>query len=184
MTKAGKQDILKIVVTGPESTGKTELAQSLAAVLDVPWAPEFARFYLAHLGRSYEHKDLKMIGLGQRVWEDWYAGKLSETANRPLLVCDTDWTVLHVWEQYRFGSGGAFEWEKGYGPAANADLYLLCTPDFPWQHDPLREHPEERDILFSMYQTLLLERSARFIILSGEHDTRLQTALSEIDKLF
>lgn len=181
---AVKQDILKIVITGPESSGKTVLAKSLAEALNVPWAPEFARFYLAHLGRPYEHKDLKTIGAGQRHWENWYALNFPETADKPVLLCDTDWTVLQVWEQYRFRPDGAFEWEKGYGFASNADLYLLCAPDFPWQHDPLREHPEERDILFSMYLTLLQKRNAGFMILSGEHEARLQAALTEINKLF
>ena len=93
--------LLKIVVTGPESSGKTTLAAALAAALDTVWVPEFARTYLAHLGRPYERNDLINIRLGQAAWEEWYAQHLSTSPSHHL-VCDTDWTVLHVWEAYKF----------------------------------------------------------------------------------
>lgn len=178
------KSIFKVVVTGPESTGKTMLTEALAAALNIGWVPEFARYYIAHLGRPYERNDLKMIGLGQKNWEKWHTQLFSHSAEQQVLLCDTDWTVLQIWEQYRFQPEGDFEWQKGYGPYQNADLYLLCAPDFPWQPDPLREHPEEREILFSMYENLLREREARYIALSGKHETRLQTALAAIRELF
>ncbi|MCW5921281.1 MAG: ATP-binding protein [Saprospiraceae bacterium] len=179
-----KKNFLKVVVTGPESTGKTALAEALAQRLGVAWVPEFARYYVAHLGRPYRREDLKAIGLGQSVWEQWYALKFAEDSYANLLVCDTDWTVLHVWEEYRFRPDDAPEWQKGYGPAHLADLYLLCAPDFPWQPDPLREHPDERDALFDLYEELLHGRQANFITLTGGHEMRLQIALSAIRKLF
>jgi NadR type nicotinamide-nucleotide adenylyltransferase len=38
--------VRRIVVTGPESTGKTTLAQGLAERLATTWVPEYARAYL------------------------------------------------------------------------------------------------------------------------------------------
>lgn len=175
---------LKIVVTGPESSGKTAIAETLADLLGTTWSPEFARYYVAHLGRPYGRNDLEMIGLGQKVWEEWYARKIVNSFPQKPLICDTDWTVLQIWEEYRFHPENNFEWAKGYGVPEIADLYLLCAPDFPWQPDPLREHPEERDTLFIMYENLLRERRAHFIILSGEHNSRIQTALTAIRELF
>jgi len=174
----------KVTVTGPESSGKTAVTTALSVALGIPWTPEFARYYVAHLGRPYEHFDLKTIGLGQKVWENWYGWQASSPGAPDLLICDTDWTVLHVWEYFRFRLTRDFEWEKGYGTPENADLYLLCVPDFPWSPDPLREHPEERDELFRLYEDLLRSREANFVTLSGNPDTRLQTALDAIRKLF
>lgn len=182
-----QKKFLKIVVTGPESSGKTAMAEALAESLKTVWSPEFARHYLAHLRRPYERNDLKMIGLGQKTWENWYAGRILKSPNPQILISDTDWTVLHIWEQFRFHANETLttlEWQKGYGTPENADLYFLCAPDFPWQPDPLREHPDERDTLFIMYDNLLREIRAPYAVLSGSHELRLQTALSEIRQLF
>lgn len=176
-----KQNFFKIVLTGPESSGKTALASALAQALGTVWVPEFARSFVGHLGRPYRREDLGPIGRGQQAWEYWYQG-----LGHAMLVCDTDWTVLQVWEHYRFGApeAGAWAWSQGYIPSPAADLYLLCAPDFPWAPDPLREHPAEREILFSWYQQLLADIGAPFEVLEGPHDKRLQQALSITHKLF
>lgn len=168
--------IPKIVLTGPESTGKTAMSETLANTYGELWAPEFARFYLAHLGRPYVPEDLKTIAAGQKSWEKWYADRA-----RALTICDTDWTVLHVWETFRFGSDKI--WRSGYGPAPSADLYLLCAPDFDWQPDPLREHPAERELLFNLYAGLLRSIYAPFVILRGNPEERLFTAQAAIRQL-
>lgn len=178
---------LKIVVTGPESSGKTTLAADLAAALGTVWVPEFARTYLAYLGRPYEHKDLKTICLGQFAWETWYhEAMLRKCADvmmpRPVLICDTDWTVIHVWEAYKFGSRSVALSPSPLAPHSSS-VYLLCLPDIPWQPDPLREHPEERNVLFEMYENLLRDMEARYIIVRGNPEQRLQTALAAIREI-
>ncbi|MFN0013144.1 MAG: AAA family ATPase [Saprospiraceae bacterium] len=171
---------IKIVLTGPESSGKTSAAEALAQRLNVPLVPEFARFFVANLGRPYCRTDLEAIARGQHTWEQWFL-----KPSPPLLIGDTDWTVLHIWEQYRFGENRSdgLVWQKGYPNPQPADLYLLCSPDIPWEPDPLREHPEERGILFDRYEQLLFETGARFTILTGSHEKRLETALASIEKL-
>lgn len=168
--------IPKIVLTGPESSGKTAMAEALAATNEEVWAPEFARHYLAHLGRPYILDDLKTIATGQKTWEKWYAGR-----SKTLAICDTDWTVLHIWETYRFGSDKV--WRSGYGPAPSADLYLLCAPDFEWQPDPLREHPTAREALFDLYAGLMRSIHARYVVLRGSPEERLSTAQAAIREL-
>jgi nicotinamide riboside kinase len=181
--------IKKIVLTGPESSGKTALAERLAEALATLWAPEFARYYLEHLGRSYTRADLESIGRGQKNWALWYENR---AFGSEYLVLDTDWTVLHVWELFRFVESEQhdstpifedFEWQKGYGTFENADLYLLCAPDFPWQPDPLREHPEERERLFDLYDQLLRRSGANYDIVEGDMETRLQKSLAAIASL-
>jgi len=192
-------NILKIVITGPESSGKTTLAAALAAALHTRYVPEFARTYLAHLGRPYERKDLKAIRLGQFAWEDWYENVMMRECDevmmaRPTLVCDTDWTVIHVWERYKFGVWGSeFEVPSATARTSNPELrtpnfklqtpYFLCSPDIPWQPDPLREHPEERDVLFGMYEKLLRDIGAQYIVVSGSPEQRLRVALAAVEEL-
>lgn len=172
-------------MTGPESSGKTLLASELAAALQLRWTPEFARYYVAHLGRPYLQEDLKTIYRGQQIWENWRLEKVlsdlqSAHPTLPTLVCDTDWTVVRIWEKYVFKTPSILpvsEWEQ-----AENTLYLLCSPDFPWQPDPLREHPEERWQLFELYQELLLERNLPHLLLQGDHTSRLETAMAEVQK--
>lgn len=165
----------RIITTGPESSGKSTLAADLAAALQAPMVPEFARPYLVGLTRPYVHSDLAAIHLGQRLWERWQEARTSG----PWLVCDTDWTVMRVWESYRFGSVTISASDQA---SANA-FYLLCSPDIPWEADPLREHPEERQILFQWYQRLLVESGARFSIINGGRRERLEKAMEIIGQL-
>lgn len=175
-----KQRTFKIVLTGPESTGKTLLAATLATALNVKWVPEFARYYVGNLGRPYARRDLSRIGKGQQSWNQWF-----EAQAAGVLVYDTDWTVLQIWEHYRFGAtpAGQWEWQKGYLNPETADLYLLCYPDFPWQPDPLREHPDERQTLYEWYEKLLRTIEARYWVLEGNPEHRLNTAISLIAEL-
>ena len=53
------QQPVRISVTGPESTGKSELSQWLARELGLGWVPEVARTYLPELGRPYRKEDLR-----------------------------------------------------------------------------------------------------------------------------
>ncbi len=172
--------MVRIVFTGPESTGKTALTELLARHLGLPWVPEFARYYVAHLGRPYERADLVAIGRGQWAWEEWFARQ------RPsLLLCDTDWTVLQIWEHYRYGlpPEGRWLWREGYRCARPADHYFLCAPDFPWQPDPLREHPNKREELFGWYERLLTESSMSYTALYGPLDDRLDVCLRTLLRL-
>lgn len=163
---------IKIVITGPESSGKTTLAQALAGHLGVKHVPEFARTYLEFLGRPYVPEDLPAIFQGQMAWEDFYLAK-----NQPFLICDTDWTVIQVWEMVIRPD------QHLQVPQRPWDLALLCRPDIPWEDDPLREHPNDRDMLFAKYLKLLESTGWPFKILSGDHDQRMTAALAAIRKL-
>ncbi|MBL7828123.1 MAG: ATP-binding protein [Saprospiraceae bacterium] len=165
----------KVVVTGPESTGKTFLAQSLAHHFDCPCVPEFARPYLQALIRPYSHADLKDIASGQQAWINWYA----KANQKGMLICDTDWSVIHVWELFVFGkikySLLPPPWDRTY--------YLLCAPDIPWEPDPLREHPQAREALFEHYHHLLQQMNLPFTIISGDFQSRFENSKRIIDQL-
>jgi nicotinamide riboside kinase len=157
----------KIVFTGPESSGKSTLAALIAEYLQVHWVQEYARYFLQHLGREYGQDDLLPIAQGQLLGEK-KGMLLTEKQNLPLLICDTDWTVLHIWETYRFRHQ-----ELAPEDTMPATHYFLCAPDFPWQDDPLREHPEERNTLFEWYEHLLQVAHLPYTVLSGSVEERM-----------
>ena len=165
---------MRIAVTGPESSGKTTLSKCLAEALDAKWIQEFAREYLLKLDRSYVRADLTEIAKGQLdLW------RLSNHEN--IQVCDTDMLVLKVWSEFKYGAVDPFILEQL--DQQQFDLYLLCTPDLPWEEDPLREHPEQRDQLYELYHTELTSRGLPFVVIEGDHDQRIEIALSAIDNL-
>ncbi len=165
---------LRVVLTGPESSGKTTLARALADFYSCGMVPEFARSFLDALRREYHHNDLALIARGQAAWERWHAAH----SKHWLLVCDTDWTVIRIWESFKYGST---QHTLHCAPAPDT-LHLLCKPDIEWEPDPLRENPDNRDELFALYEQLLKETGLRYCILSGNLTHRFQNAVSAIEK--
>ncbi|HEY6977001.1 MAG TPA: AAA family ATPase [Chitinophagaceae bacterium] len=68
--------IKKIVVVGPESTGKSSLCKQLAEHFNTLWCPEYAREYLLAHGKEYSYDDLLTIATGQLQLEDKYLEKI------------------------------------------------------------------------------------------------------------
>lgn len=167
----------KIVLTGPESSGKTVLTQQLATHFQADWLPEYARFFLENLNRPYLEADLIDIARGQLQKETEKA-----QANPPLLFCDTSLLVIHVWGLYKYGR--SHPWIKQQLQANPAHLYLLCRPDLPWQPDPLREHADitHREALFALYQTALDQLQLPYAIIAGQGAQRLAKAIAIVEE--
>ena len=91
--------INRIVVTGPESTGKTELAQALASKLNSVWIPEYARQYVENLNRPYEYDDVIQIAQHQVEQEAAFASKIGEG----IIIFDTWLIITKVWLDLVFG---------------------------------------------------------------------------------
>ena len=168
----------RILILGPESTGKSTLAEKLALHYAEPWVPEVAREYLEKLDRPYTYEDLLQIGKQQMNLED----ELALTATR-FLFCDTDLRVIQVWSQHRFGKVDPWVLEEIARRAY--DLILLCATDLPWQEDPLREHPEleMRQQFFEIYQQLTQASEFPWTLISGNTAERLSTAIQAVDSL-
>jgi NadR type nicotinamide-nucleotide adenylyltransferase len=168
----------RILILGPESTGKSTLAEMLAQHYAEPWVPEVAREYLEKLDRPYNFEDLFQIGKQQMNLED----ELALTATR-FLFCDTDLRVIQVWSQHRYGK--VDPWVLEEITRRTYDLILLCAPDLPWQEDPLREHPklEMRQHFFEVYQQLSEASGFSWVLISGDSAERLSTAIEAVDSL-
>lgn len=173
----------KIVLLGPESTGKSSLAEALAKVYNTVWCPEYARSYLEKKGSSYSYEDLLLIAKGQQALEDAYVEKALKQNNPPQkLFIDTDMYVLKVWSEYVFNNC-----DPSILQAINErtySLYLLCDIDLPWTADEMREYPEQapRIELFTIYKELLINQKIPWGIVQGQGDNRVNNAIQIINQ--
>ncbi|MCZ8134557.1 MAG: ATP-binding protein [Algoriphagus sp.] len=171
------QNPKRILILGPESTGKSTLAKDLANHFGEPWVPEFAREYLEKINRPYVFEDLAEIGRGQVLFEDQLAKKAQE-----FLFCDTDLRVIHIWSEHRFGKTDPWVLEEIQ--VRKYELILLTDTDLPWEPDPLREYPElgMRQYFFEKYQDLADRSGFPYLVVSGDRKKRLKKAIQAVDK--
>jgi NadR type nicotinamide-nucleotide adenylyltransferase len=184
------KSIQKIVVLGPESTGKSSLCAAIAAHYQTIWTPEYARQFLAEHGTKYSYDDLLTIAKGQIKNEDISIELLGQknadnqdqaTTNK--LILDTDMYVMKVWCEYVFNNCHHYILEQIN--QRSYDLYLLCDIDLPWAADEMREYPEAgpRLELFTLYKDLLINQKTPWGIVSGTGNQRTKNAIQLIDQL-
>lgn len=171
--------MLKIAITGPESTGKSWLSKQLAAHYEAAWVPEYAREYLANLGRPYGSGDIVKIAQGQATLET----RIAEEQKPDILFCDTEILVCKIWQEYKYQKVDPWI-EKAFQERAY-DVFLLCNIDLAWEDDPLREHneTEDRKALFELYHHHLTAAKKNFVVINGFGDNRLQQAIQVVDAL-
>ena len=147
--------MLKIIVTGPESSGKTTLCKVLSKHFKIPSTEEYAREYL-NLGREYKEEDLLEIAKGQ----------LQSENNSQLL--DTDLITIKIWSEYKYGN--CDKWILAHIEKQKSEnrFYLLCKPDIPWQADEQRENPNNREQIFKFYKEELTNLGYDYFIVEGE----------------
>ena len=165
----------RIAIIGPESTGKSLLAEQLAMHYKTAWVPEYSREYLRDLDRQYSYDDVLSIAKGQYEMEQQM---MSNT--RKMLFCDTEFIVNKIWCDDKFGK--CHPWILYMIDAYPYDLYLLCNTDLPWEADPMREDPHNRERLFTLYLNELKERKLNFSIINGKGEERLRNAINIVDK--
>ena len=172
--------MLRVSLTGPESTGKTTLAVQLAAHYGTAFAPEFAREYLAETGPHYTAEDLEEIARGQLAAEAAAEAKARASGQR-IVFFDSDLLVIKIWFDHSFGS--CPEWIMQAIARQHYDLVLLMGVDLPWQPDPLREHPYLRQQFYDLYQRELREHMSNFAEITGEYERRFAQARFLVDEL-
>ena len=181
--------IQKIVILGPESTGKSTLCAALAAHYQTIWTPEYARAFLSKNGTKYTYDDLLTIAKGQIKKEEEALASLNKnTVDQPItkisnkLILDTDMYVMKVWCEYVFNNCHHYILEQIN--QRSYDLYLLCDIDLPWAADEMREYPDAgpRIELFTIYKELLINQNTPWGIVSGTGAQRTENAIQLIDQ--
>lgn len=156
---------MKIVFTGPESSGKTTLAEAVCRKHPFTLVREFSREYLALSGTDYTRQDVREMGLLQ-LWEE---KSIAGTGGH--ICCDTDLQNILVWQQVKYGE---FDSDLLQLWLENRGIhYFVCKPDIPWEYDPLRENPHDRDKLFNDHVTILQNFDVPYDIVEGPLDSRL-----------
>lgn len=164
---------MKIVITGPECSGKTTLVNGLKNSLEFEQVNEIAREYLQSRNNLYDVTSLHEIALLQR-WEE------NSKSNHPLMICDTDLLTIIIWklEKYKIEDQDLIQlWL-----ASKTDIFFLCKPEMLWEYDPMRENPHDRDRLFSIYETYLKKYNQPYQIIYGNVDQRIEKVLDFIQK--
>ncbi len=164
----------KISIIGPESSGKTTLANSLAKLLNESFVEEYARSYVGK-NKNYSISSLEIIAQKQLQRIEEKNGKAKK-----FLISDTSIIDILIWSEFKYNKCS----QKIKQMAKNEffDYYLLCKPDFPWVKDPLRENPTGRDKIFDLFRHHLNRKNANYKIISGSHSNRLLSSLSFIKK--
>ena len=155
----------KIIITGPESSGKTTLCEALSQHFNIPFSKEYARKYLYSLNRDYNQSDLLKIAKGQ----------LQGEANKQLI--DTDLITIKIWSNYKYGHCDNWILEQIKKQTIEKRFYLLCKPDIKWEADPLRENPINRMDLFELYKKELKILRHDYYIIKGNN--RIDNAISK-----
>ena len=174
-------DVVKVVMFGPESTGKTTLSQQLARHYNTVWVPEYARDYLQdkwnNERKTCEQKDLIPIALGQMKLENELAQKATD-----VLFCDTDLLETKVYSKEYYG-GYVDPLLDEAARNNDYDLYFLTYIDVPWEADDLRDRPMHRQEMFEAFRKALEEHGKKYVILKGNKKERLKKAVKYVDEL-
>ena len=174
-------NLVKVVLFGPESTGKTTLSKQLARHYNTVWAPEFAREYLQkkwnNERKTCEAVDLIPIAIGQMKLEN----KLAKKADK-VLICDTDLLETKVYSEEYYGGFVDEDLDKA-AKENSYDLYLLTYIDTPWEEDDLRDRPEQRLEMFTAFENALKKHNCNYITLKGNKEVRFKKAIKTIDKI-
>ena len=169
--------IKRIVITGPESTGKTELAMALAEKLNSVWVPEFARQYVENLGHDYSYDNVVEIARHQIAEEKKY----SKEAKNEILIFDTWLIITKIWFDVVYETCPS--WIPDHIRSSEIDLFLVCATDLPWIADPVRENGgEKREELFQLYIKEIQKFGFKYEIVQGFGEDRLDCALRQLSK--
>ncbi|SNY92104.1 Nicotinamide riboside kinase [Cohaesibacter sp. ES.047] len=176
----------RLILTGPESSGKTILAQALVETLDGILAPEYLRDYFEVRG-ELTLEDAIPIAQGQWANEE-RAGDIAQAEDK-LLICDTDLISSLVyschyyedelntplWAQWE-------QWAESHkkrlkSPPFAPRLYVLCGTDCPWVPDGQRDAPENREHFLRLFECELKAQGCDYITVWGSVEERLSAVL-------
>ncbi|HEX5973440.1 MAG TPA: ATP-binding protein [Gemmatimonadaceae bacterium] len=173
-------DLVRVCVTGPESTGKTSLAQRLAEWAHTAWAPEASRVYAERRAAPLTSADVGPIAREHIALAD-AAAERARAHGASMLVLDTDLLSTVVYARHYYGA--APRWVERAERERRADLYLLCEVDVPWIPDGIRDRPEHREAMLALFERALASRRATVARVRGGWEERWATARDAVRAL-
>ena len=179
LTSTGRVNHLmprKLILIGPESTGKTTLSIYLAKLYNFDLITEYSRTYLSKTSNSYSYEDLKKIAIQQN--------QIEKDNGSEKIIMDTDLLTIKIWSEFKYGSCdpeiekiiSSYDRKKRY--------YLLLKDDIKWEYDPLRESKNDRSEIFSLHKNLLEEKGFNYSIISGIGINRINNAIKIVEERF
>jgi NadR type nicotinamide-nucleotide adenylyltransferase len=165
--------MMRVCLTGVESTGKSTLAPLLASRFDAVVVPEYGRAWAEANGTDFTVEALRAIAAGH------IAARAAITANRPAIVIeDTDIVMTSAWARML---QGARDLVLSAIPA-DADLYLLFAPDTPWIDDGTRQFPgDQRARFHEIIADELALRGVHPVPIAGDWAQRLAASTAAIE---
>lgn len=167
----------KVVLTGPESVGKSTLARQLAELFNGAFVSEFARDYVSGLNRHYTIEDVEQIA--QRQVQQYHEALAYAANGKEFVFFDTFLIITKVWFEVVYKQCPI--WLNEALRRCRIDLYLLCYPDLPWIADGVRENGDIRLELFEQYKSQLEFYGFRYEIICGAGEERLAQAKDKIN---
>ena len=146
--------MLKVILTGPESCGKTTICKALSDYFKTPYCKEYAREYLKK-DLKYNQEDLYKIA------------KIQLKSEQDKRILDTDLITIKIWSDFKFGNCENWILNQINKQRHEKRFYLLCRPDIEWEADPLRENPNNRIEIFETYKNTLEKLGHNFSIIKG-----------------
>ena len=179
LTSTGRVNHLmprKLILIGPESTGKTTLSIYLAKLYNFDLITEYSRIYLSKTSNSYSYEDLKIIAIQQN--------QIEKDNSSEKIIMDTDLLTIKIWSEFKYGSCdpeiekiiSSYDRKKRY--------YLLLKDDIKWEYDPLRESKNDRSEIFSLHKNLLEKKGFDYSIISGIGINRINNAIKIVEDRF
>ena len=169
--------IIRIVVTGPESTGKTTICEFLANHYETKFVPEYAREYVENLQRPYHYTDVEKIARKQLELEQEYINQAGS-----ILFYDTFLVVTLVWFEAVYNRVPI--WLDSAVKTHLPHHFLLMDTDLPWVPDQVRENGgEKRQQLFERYKETIQNLGCSYTIIRGSEDLRRENAMQAVNRL-
>ncbi len=162
-----------VVLTGPESSGKTSLAVHLSAAFSAPWIAEASRRFVESDPTPLSALTVEPIARLAMAMDDE-----ARAAAPPLLIHDTDLVSTVVYARHYYGD--CPPWILAEAKRRRADLYLLCLPDLPWEADGVRDRPTQRTELLEQFRETLQAIEADYTVIGGLGDARRRAAESAL----